>query len=134
MLFVWLFALGASWVNACILQPSDATQNLRGHPERSGFVAHGGSGHEGAGNAGAPHEPDPAQEACASFCDTEQSVVAKVQPAKGDGAVEPSAQGVLVFGGWPAITRGQTEVRWRPFAVPPPPAAPVVIAFLRLTL
>jgi hypothetical protein len=133
MLWVWLFALVASWANACILQPSGVATDARGHPARSHPAAQHVSVHEGTGNASGPHQPDPAQEACASFCDTERSIVAKVQPAKGDGAADPLALVAPLIAPWPTAAPGRAHARWRPLTAPPPPGPPLVIAFLRLT-
>lgn len=130
MLFVWLFALVASWANACILQPGRSGD----HHEPSGLVAPRAVGHEAAAGAIASHEPDAAQQACASFCDTEQSIVTKAQGAKADGVAEPSAAVAQVVAAWSAFTPGRAGARWRPLATPPPPRPPVAIAFLRLTL
>ena len=130
MLFVWLFAVVASWANACILKPESSVD----HHQRSGLVAPHGAVHEAAADASAAQEPDPAQQACASFCDTEQSIVTKARTAKGDGAAEPPALVAQVFASWPAFTPGRTALRWRPLAAPPPPGPPVAIAFLRLTI
>lgn len=130
MLLVWLFAVVASWANACILQP----ESSRDHHARSGVVAARATGHEAAADASGSHEPDPAQQACASFCDTEQSLVTKAQTAKGEGASEPSAPVAQVVASWPAVVLARAELRWRPLAAPPPPGPPVVIAFLRLTI
>jgi hypothetical protein len=137
MLFVWLFAVFASWANACLVQPADPPAT---HPA----LARGHHGHAGEGSAhrGA-HEPsaadpapgsDPAQEVCAEFCEAEQSIVAKPQPSKGEGAADPSLFPPAALAGWPAFVPGRLDPRWRPLAAPPPPAAPVAIAFLRLTL
>lgn len=129
MLFVWLFAVAASWAHACILQaerPSD-------RHGRGDFVASHGSSHEAAGAKGT-HEPDAALQACASFCETEQNIVTKAQSAKTDGAADLPALVAQVFAWWPAFTPGRAEVRWRPLAAPPPPGPPVAIAFLRLTI
>lgn len=134
MLFVWVFALVASWVNACILQPSGATADRREHHQRITVTAHHGSIPEGAGGASGTDEPGPAQEACASFCDTEQRIVAKAQPSPGDGAADPFALAAPVFAHRPALAPGRADRRWRPLAAPPPSGPPVVIAFLRLTL
>lgn len=133
MLFVWLFAVFASWANACLVQPAD--------PPAAGRVQHGhageGSAHRGAHEPSAAHpapSSDPAQEVCAEFCEAEQSIVAKPQPSKGEGAADPSLFPLAALAGWPAFVPGRLDPRWRPLAAPPPPAAPVAIAFLRLTL
>jgi hypothetical protein len=134
MLWVWLFAILASWANACILQPSAAAENLGWHHERSGFVVQPGAEHEGAEDVSRAHDPDAALEACANFCDAEKSAVAKLQPAKGDGAADAATPVVASLASWPAIARGRPEVRWHPIAVPRRATTPVAIAFLRLTL
>lgn len=134
MLFVWLFATVASWAHACLLQPSAATAAPTEHHPRIGARAHGGADHDAAAEAGATDEPDPARQACASFCETEQSIVAKAQPSKGDGGADAAVPLPAVHEGWPAFTPGRTEPRWRPLAAPPPPGPPVAIAFLRLAL
>jgi hypothetical protein len=130
MLFVWLFAVAASWANACILQPDSPSD----HHARGGFVVPHGSSDEAAAGANGTHEPDPALQACSSFCETEQSIVTKAQSVKADVAAEQLALVAQVFACWPAFTPGQAEVRWRPLAAPPPPGPPVAIAFLRLTI
>lgn len=130
MLFVWLFAVVASWANACILQ----SESSSGHHARRGFVVPHGSSHEAAAGANGTHEPDPALRACSSFCETERNIVTKAQSAKADGAAEQPALGAQVFACWPAFTPGRTEVLWRPLATPPPPGPSVAIAFLRLTI
>lgn len=75
--------------------------------------------------------PDPARQACASFCKTEQSMVAKPQPSKGDRGAAVGVPLPAVREGWPAFKPGRSEPRWRPLAAPPP-GPPVAIAFLRL--
>lgn len=130
MLFVWLFAVAASWANACILQPESSSD----HHARRGFVVPHGSSDEAVAGANGTHKPDSALQACSSFCETEQSIVTKAQSAKADGTAELPALVAQVFACWPAFTPGRAEVRWRPLAAPPPPGPPVVIAFLRLTV
>lgn len=133
MLFVWLFATLASWANACPLQPSAATAAPPEYHQRIGALAHGGAHHDATAKAGATDEPDPARQACASFCETEKSIVAKAQPSKGDVGADAALPLPVVHARWPALTPGRTEPRWRPHAAPPPPGSPVAIAFLRLT-
>jgi hypothetical protein len=118
MLFVWLLATFASWAHACLVPPSAATANLRGHHLQTGGA----------------HDPDPARQACASFCETGQSFVAKAQPAKADSGADALMPLPVAIAGWPAPAVRRTEPRWRPLAAPPPPGLPVAIAFLRLTL
>lgn len=138
MLFVWLFAIAASWANACILRPSVATEGSHEHhASRDLMAAQGGThghGSDASDSHEHEHEPDPAQDACASFCDIEQSIVAKAQPAKGDGAAQQAALTAQPAICWPALPLPPAEARWRPLAAPPPPGPPVAIAFLRLTI
>lgn len=134
MLLIWLFATFASWANACLVQPSAATVHAREHHQRPGTSVHTGGDPHAAVPAGGTDEPDPARQACASFCESEKSVVAKAQPSKGDAGADPAVPLPAVYEGWPAFTPGRTEPRWRPLAAPPPPGPPVAIAFLRLTL
>lgn len=130
MLFVWLFAVVASWANACILQP----ESWSGHHARGDFVVPHDSTHEAVAGANGTHEPDPALQACSSFCEAEQNIVTKAQSAKADGAAEQPALVAQVFACWPAFMHGRAEVLWRPLATPPAPGPSVVIAFLRLTI
>jgi hypothetical protein len=130
MLFVWLFAVAASWANACILLPASPGD----HHAPSAFLAPQGSIHEAAADASGTHAPDPAMQACASFCGTEQNIVTKAQSTKADGTAEPSALVAQVLARWPAFTPARAEVRWRPLAAAPPLGPAVVIAFLRLTI
>jgi hypothetical protein len=137
MLLVWLFAVFASWANACLVRPGaqsgaypTASRGFHGHADAG--VRHGDPHRhadvaptKGAGSA---------QEVCAEFCEAEQRIVAKPQPSKGDGAADPLLFLPTALSGWPAFLPGRLDPRWRPLAAPPPPAAPVAIAFLRLTL
>jgi hypothetical protein len=134
MLFVWLFAVAASWANACILRPAAAAEGHHGQHAGHDLMAAQGGSHGPAGDAGHSHGPDPAQQACASFCDLEQSIVAKAQPAPGDGAVHQADLAAQPAVCWPALPLPPAEARWRPLAAPPPPGPPVAIAFLRLTI
>jgi hypothetical protein len=135
MLFVWLFAVFVSWANACLVQPSAATVHGRGHHELGGGVHDAAAAaHDAAAGIDATDQPDSAKDACASFCEAEQSIVAKPQPSKGDGAADGAALPACAFEGWPAFLPGRAEARWRPIAAPLPPGPPVAIAFLRLTL
>lgn len=130
MLFVWLFAVAASWANACILQLEGPGE----HHLRSALTVPHAPGNDHDAGAGGSNESAPAVQACVSFCDTGQSIVAKAQPAKGDSADYPSAVIVQPGAAWPAFAPGLAQVRWRPLAVAPPPGPPVAIAFLRLTI
>lgn len=133
MLFVWLFAVFASWANACLVQPAARPATAPGHHGQAGAGAAQRGAH-GPAALDPTKGSDPAQEVCAEFCEAEQSIVAKPQPSKGDGAADPSLFPLAALAGWPAFVPGRLDPRWRPLAAPPPPAAPVAIAFLRLTL
>lgn len=133
LLFVWLFAVFASWANACLVRPVVQAASAGGHHG----LAHAGARHAEAplpAADGAAHDPDPAQEVCADFCDTGQSVVENRQPSKGEGAADPVLLPPLAHAAWPVFSAGPLDRPWRPLAAPPPPGLPVVIAFLRLTL
>lgn len=134
MLIVWLFATFASWANACLVQPSAVAANPLEHHRRLGPGAYSGGDHHAAAQTRGTDDPDPARQACASFCETEQSIVAKAQPSKGDIGSDAAMPPPATSGGRPALTAGRTEPRWRRLAAPPPPGPPVAIAFLRLTL
>jgi hypothetical protein len=134
LLFVWLFAVAASWANACLLRPAAAAEGRHGQHADHDLMAARGGNHGPAGDAGHSHEPDPAQQTCASFCDIEQSIVAKAQPAPGDGAVHQADLAAQPAVCWPALPLPPAEACWRPLAAPPPPGPPVAIAFLRLTI
>lgn len=133
LLFVWLFAVFASWANACLVRPVAPTAPARGHHglEHAG-AAHVDAHRPAADDAG--HDPDPAQEVCADFCDTGQSILAKPQPSKGEGAADPVLFAPMPHAAWPVLSAGPLDLPWRLLAAPPPPGTPVAIAFLRLTL
>ncbi|MDP3136871.1 MAG: hypothetical protein Q8N17_11145 [Burkholderiaceae bacterium] len=134
MLFVWLFAVVASWANACVLEPRGSAKSSRVHGERNDPPAQRESAHEGAAGTRGELPGDAALQACASFCDTGQNIVAKAQPGKSDGIAEQVALVAVVSAGWPAFTPRRADAHWRPIAAPPPPRLPVFIAFLRLTI
>lgn len=137
MLFVWLFAVVASWANACVLEPRGSAKSSRVHDERNDPQAQRESAHEGAADTRdtrAGHPGDPAHQACASFCDTGQDTVAKAQAGKGDGFAEQLALVAVLVARWPALTPRRVDPHWRAIAAPPPPQVPVAIAFLRLTI
>ncbi len=124
MLFVWLFAIAASWANACALAPH-------------GGRAHSAASHSeviaiGAGHASddADHG-DPGRAACLDLCDDEQSTIPKtgtiVVP---DLVATPMIASAL----WSLAVIETTFPRERPLAAAPPPERPVAIRFLRLTI
>jgi hypothetical protein len=133
MLFVWLSAVFVSWANACLVQPSAASADARSQHVQTGVEAGHGVAHDAAGAGRAPGS-DPTQQVCASFCETEQRIVAKAQPSKSDAGADAVVLPLAAVDGWPALVSGRAEPRWRPLAAPLPPGPPVAIAFLRLTL
>ena len=133
MLLVWLFAVFASWANACLVQPPAQPAAAQAHHGQTAAGAdHGGASEAAVGDAA--QGADPAQALCADFCETEHSIVAKSQPSKGEVAADPALFPPTAIAGWPAFVPGRLDPRWRPLAAPPPPGPPVAIAFLRLTL
>lgn len=119
LLFFWLFGIAASWANACLVQDRPA-------PHR----------HEISMPAEATHEHDDASgvgdEACLSFCDSEQGVVPtyKLPVQAGLDAALPTPLGAA----WAAWVVDAPPERGRLLSTPPPPASPVAIRFLRLSL
>jgi hypothetical protein len=132
MLFVWLFATFASWANACLVQPSAAEEGRSEHHLRIDASADVRA-HHAATEAGAEDDPDAGLQSCISFCELEQSIVAKVQPTKADGGADAGMPPPAGFCSWPTQAPDRAEPCWRPRAAPPPPGLPVSIAFLRLT-
>jgi hypothetical protein len=133
MLFVWLFATVASWAHACLVQPLAATAESREHRPHQGAGTALRGDHHAAAAAGETGAPDAARQACASFCETEQNLVAKAQPSKGDGGADLAVAPPAALAGWPA-NGFRAEPRRRAPAAPAPPGPPVALAFLRLTL
>jgi hypothetical protein len=133
VLFVWLFAVFASWANACLVQPPAQPATAHAHHGKTAAGTDHGDAIESA-IANAAHDADPAQALCVDFCETEQSIVAKSQPSKGEGAADPALFSPTALAGWPAFVPGRFDPRWRPVAAAPPQGPPVAIAFLRLTL
>lgn len=134
MLFVWCVATVASWAHACLLLPPASLGSSWAMPAARADIAHPALHHDAAPAPGAPEEPDPARQLCASFCEAEQGLVAKPLPAKGDPGTDPAAWPPMAHAGGLVMTPGRTAIRWRPPAPPWPPGTPLVIAFLRLTL
>jgi hypothetical protein len=132
MLFVWLFATFASWANACLVQPSAAAERRAEHHGRIDAGADVRA-HHAAADTGAEDDRDAGLQSCISFCDLEQSVVAKAQPTKADGNADSGMPPPAALGSWPSQAPDRAEPRWRSRAAPPPPGVPVTIGFLRLT-
>ena len=101
MLFVWLFATFASWANACLVQPSAAAEGRSEHHLRIDAGADVRA-HRAAADTGAEDDPDAGLQSCISFCDLEQSIVAKAQPTKADGYADSGMPLPAASSSWPA--------------------------------
>jgi hypothetical protein len=125
MLFVWLFAIAASWVNACLLQPrGDHARSATDHAA----MAATGTAHEVSSGA---HSNDPGRVACLDVCDDERSTIPKYATASvADLAAAPMIASAL----WSLAVAKAAFPRERPLAAAPPPERPVAIRFLRLTI
>ena len=134
MTIVWLFSLAVSVANACVLWENRTDAGLR---DRSGGSQslHGAKhtvvGEQVAGVAAA-HEtevPNSGQQACKSFCDAEQSTVAKAKTP------DPSDAPPLLVATGTSWTKSaaRAEGAWQVAAAPPPRIAAAIL-FLRLTL
>lgn len=124
LLFVWLFAIVASWANACLLE--SRADHLRGATD-----------HVAATTTGAAHVPeadhpdDPGRAACLDLCDDEQSAVPKVATP---GVPDLMATPMVATLPWSLAAVEAGFPRERPLAAAPPPQRPVAIRFLRLTI
>lgn len=135
MLFVWLFSLAVGVANACVL--SESRTDARWHDRAAGSQPLHGAEHApvvapaaGPAAAHSADEPDSGQQACKSFCDSEQSAVTKTRTADlTDAPPLAVATGAL----WLRVT-ARTDATWRIDAAAPPPQLAVAIRFLRLTL
>jgi hypothetical protein len=137
-LVVWLFALAAGVVNACVLTPAGAAERRVAPISHVDIAAHGvlaGPGHDGDHVQGGPvlphgHGQDAGRASCLKFCDDESSAIAKVKLP----VVDPGAGLVTVVEAWnPMAAIGGPGFR----RAPEPPGSqgpPLVIRFLRLTL
>lgn len=113
MLFVWLFSLAVGVANACVVQQGRFEAPMPGmagvHDSRA---------------------PDASQQACKSFCDAEQSAVAKTKLP----VLWEAPPMVVSTHAWRAFDVASVQSTWRIAAAAPPPGLPVAIRFLRLTL
>jgi hypothetical protein len=132
MFLLWLFATVASWANACAVPAPAPTLHAHAHHAGISKSAQPADDRHSPSEACAADMPDPAEPACASFCDTARSIVAKAQPSKGDAGDATALPPGSATGIWPAPRAPRAEPRWRTLATPPPPGPPVAIAFLRL--
>lgn len=135
MLFVWLFSLAVGVANACVLQQGrfdTPMQDRRAELQSPQSADQAVVAVPMPGMAGAhdPRAPDASQQACKSFCDSEQSAVAKTKPP-----VLWDAPPMVVFThAWRTFDVASVQSTWRIAAAAPPPGLPVAIRFLRLTL
>jgi hypothetical protein len=137
-LVVWLFALAAGVVNACVLAPAGAAERRVAPVSHVDIAAHGvlaGAALDGVhvqGGSVLPHGHghDAGRANCLKFCDDESSAIAKVKLP----VVDPGAGMVTVVEAWnpTGAIGGPGFLR-----APEPPGSkgpPLVIRFLRLTL
>jgi hypothetical protein len=142
MLVVWLFALTAGAVNACMLAPVGPAERAAGPVSHADIAAHepaagsatgtrDGSRHDRAEPVFPHgHAEDSGKVSCLKFCDDESSAIAKVKLA----FVDPGSSPLTVHQPWNALvatgSAGFRPSRQRPGSRGPP----LVIRFLRLTL
>jgi hypothetical protein len=123
MLLVWVLALLSTVVNACVVLPPGQAVS-----DAAGAVAH--HCHEAA--APDTNLPPAAKSACAKFCDEDASSAPSSQRLASDA-------GSLGLALWPTLALA-VQAALEPLRVTGtgpgglPPAVPVTIAFLRLTL
>jgi hypothetical protein len=135
MLFFWLFSLAVGVANACVLQQGrfDAPmQDRRGELQslQSADQAVVAAPMPGMSGAHDPRAPDASQQACKSFCESEQSAVAKTKPL----VLSDAPPMVVSVHTWQALDVATADTTWRLADAAPPPGLPVAIRFLRLTL
>ncbi len=124
MLFVWLFAIVASWANACMLESGG--ESARGTPAHAAALS--------AGNAythGDSHPEDPGRMACLDLCDEEQNTIPKYGTSEVSGQM---AAAMIESPFWSRAIFESGFPRQRPLAAAPPPQRPVYIRFLRLAI
>lgn len=134
MLAVWLFALGSSWVNACVLESRSGLHHDVHRGAALEVVPHSDAGALAATAVDeglADHDGHGPRELCQSVCDDEQTTLPKV--------VAPSVPdlgppGLVPTEPWSFCAAQAQFPRGCPLAAAPPPEAPVAIRFLRLTI
>lgn len=135
MCWVLLFGWIAGAANACVLQAplAVAAAHAAAHEHAAGNAVHHHHHHDVAGGAHDEHgdEATPAQQACKSLCDTEQSAVAKTSAGDQVGMSLPAATATGSFLILPAAAAVRVP---RPDAGTLPTPPPIPIAFLRLTI
>lgn len=126
-LLVWLFALAAGVVNACVLTSPGLAD--RGEP-LTDVALHESLDDPGALVGQPGHEQDSGRASCLKFCDDESSAIAKVKWP----AVDPGSGLAIVVApwNWVAATSGASlRLATEQHGSQGPP---LVIRFLRLTL
>lgn len=124
LLFVWLFAIVASWANACLLESRG--DHVRGAPAHAATLTTGT-----AHASGDDHPDDPGRAACLDLCDDEQSTIPKYGTSIVPGLM---AAPMIASTLWSLAIIESSFPRERPLAAAPPPERPVAIRFLRLTI
>ena len=140
MLVAWVFALAAGVVNACVLQvklPTHHQGPTQTHaPSSTVIKAHGHFAVLPHSEAPAPaDEPsghaDSSKVHCKSFCDSEASAAAAKQQGHDITDLAQAPMHVLAAAPYfPLLATAVQSFDDRP----PPPGAPMVIRFLRLTI
>lgn len=124
LLFVWLFAIVASWANACLLAPrGDHAGAASGHAAVLATGTADTSDHD--------HGRDPGRAACQDLCDETQGAIPKHANSSDSG---PMAAPMIACALWSLSVFGSSLPRERPPAAAPPPERPVAIRLLRLTI
>ncbi|ODV00134.1 MAG: hypothetical protein ABT20_16240 [Rubrivivax sp. SCN 70-15] len=128
MVFVWLFGFVVSLANACILQLPTRQPATERHAHGAVDLIDGRSTLDADTGR---DEHDVGKQACKSFCDAEQAVVAVAKPQEVIKVLMPLVADAFLGIAAPA---GRDRVLWYPLAVPLPPGPSVAIRFLRLTI
>lgn len=133
MLVVWCFALASSWANACLLQDRASLHEAVHHDTARLLAPQAGESPVPAHAHGAPghDDADGPRAICQSVCDDEQATLPKVvAPAMPD----LGPPGLVPAEPWSFCAAEAQFPGGCPQAAAPPPEAPVVIRFLRLTI
>ncbi len=139
MLVVWVFALVAAVVNACALQVKVPAHHQGRQPMHSASTVIETHAHLSVlPQIGVPAPADdPSSDAdsgkaqCKSFCDSEASAAAAKQQGHDATDLAQAPMRVLAFTPYlPLLATAKQSFDDRP----PPPGAPMVIRFLRLTI
>jgi hypothetical protein len=141
-LAVWLFALMAGVVNACVLTPSGSAEravwqvsrvDMAMHDAHAGTRPDGkdGSRHDqGESVAHQGHGQDSGKVSCLKFCDDESSAIAKVKLP----VIDLGSSLLIVVELWNTIAATSRVGVRQSLERPGSHGPPLVIRFLRLTL